>query len=80
MHLKMSSAKWRPFCLGLNVLIERDLVVTLSHLFILLTTDTPHLARKDEIWGVFCEYKAWFRLYIYNCGFICNVELSLVVL
>ena len=22
MHLKMSSAKWRPFCLGLNVLIE----------------------------------------------------------
>ena len=22
MHLKMSSAKWRPFCLGLNVLIS----------------------------------------------------------
>ena len=22
MHLKMSSAKWRPFCLGLNVLID----------------------------------------------------------
>ena len=22
MHVKMSSAKWRPFCLGLNVLIE----------------------------------------------------------
>ena len=22
MHLKMSSAKWRPFCLGLNVLIH----------------------------------------------------------
>ena len=22
MHLKMSSGKWRPFCLGLNVLIE----------------------------------------------------------
>ena len=22
MHLKMSSAKWRPFCLGLNVLIK----------------------------------------------------------
>ena len=21
MHLKMSAAKWRPFCLGLNVLI-----------------------------------------------------------
>ena len=24
MHLKRSSAKWRPFCLGLNVLNERD--------------------------------------------------------
>ena len=23
-HLKMSSGKWRPFCLGLNVLINRD--------------------------------------------------------
>ena len=23
MHLKMSSAKWRPFCLGLNVLINQ---------------------------------------------------------
>ena len=22
MHLKMSSAKWRPFCLGLNVLMQ----------------------------------------------------------
>ena len=22
MHLKMSSAKWRPFCLGLNVLVN----------------------------------------------------------
>ena len=22
MHLKMSSGKWRPFCLGLNVLID----------------------------------------------------------
>ena len=24
MHLKMSSAKWRPFCLGLNVLTCKD--------------------------------------------------------
>ena len=27
MHLKMSSAKWRPFCLGLNVLIGAALGV-----------------------------------------------------
>ena len=24
MHLKMSSAKWRPFCLGLNVLTQSE--------------------------------------------------------
>ena len=24
MHLKMSSGKWRPFCLGLNVLIKQN--------------------------------------------------------
>ena len=26
MHLKMSSAKWRPFCLGLNVLIYEQAI------------------------------------------------------
>ena len=29
MHLKMSSAKWRPYCLGLNELMEGDQSVTL---------------------------------------------------
>ena len=28
MHLKMPSAKWRPFCLGLNVLISKHTVWT----------------------------------------------------
>ena len=27
MHLKMSSAKWRPFCLGLNVLTMTQISV-----------------------------------------------------
>ena len=27
MHLKMSSAKWQPFCLGLNVLILLSLLL-----------------------------------------------------
>ena len=26
MHLKISSAKWRPFCLGLNVLRRNELI------------------------------------------------------
>ena len=30
MHLKMSSRKWRPFCLGLNVLTSLDLVQTMA--------------------------------------------------
>ena len=41
MHLKMSSAKWRPFCLGLNVLT--------------LTKDTPCLVLTGEPWGLFWE-------------------------
>ena len=28
MHLKMASAKWRPFCLGLNVLMDLESPVT----------------------------------------------------
>ena len=30
MHLKMASAKWRPFCLGLNVLTHRGLMMYVS--------------------------------------------------
>ena len=30
----------------------------------ILTIDTPQLARKGEVWGVFCEYKSWFIVYI----------------
>ena len=29
-HLKMSTGKWRPFCLGLNVLISHTLISTLA--------------------------------------------------
>ena len=31
MRLKMSSAKWRPFCLGLNVLIMMAGRLTVTH-------------------------------------------------
>ena len=39
MHLKMSSVKWRRFCLGLNVLIDSQ-------------KDTPYIALMGELWGV----------------------------
>ena len=31
MHLKMSSGKWRPFCLGLNVLIKQNCALRTPH-------------------------------------------------
>ena len=33
MHLKMSSGKWRPFCLGLNVFSFRNGLMTYTHFF-----------------------------------------------
>ena len=33
MHLKMSSGKWRPFCLGLNVLKKNITIMTASSSF-----------------------------------------------
>ena len=57
MHLKMSSGKWRPFCLGLNVLIlsvkeapgwiiECFRVIRLHHWVILMWEDEPAVTRK----------------------------------
>ena len=34
MHLKMSSAKWRPFCLGLNVLTHWHLTPHVMHEYV----------------------------------------------
>ena len=31
MHLKMSSGKWRPFCLGLNVLNDKQIKIPMWH-------------------------------------------------
>ena len=54
MHLKMSSAKWRSFCLGLNVLnaeFEREketLYDTLIIAFILYSIWTIHIYQHDS--------------------------------
>ena len=48
MHLKMSSAKWRPFCLGLNVLltpwdscdVSAILLATCSHVYKICNVST----------------------------------------
>ena len=38
-HLKMSSGKWRPCCLGLNVLTQKD---------------APYLTIMCELWAIYC--------------------------
>ena len=66
-YLKMSSGKWRPFCLGLNVLksfcwhqshrdwhvINRALSVSRGHLS-WRQTEALQFALEGEIWGAFC--------------------------
>ena len=51
MHLKMSSAKWRPFCLGLNVLTINQKLFYLTVLAVLLSSR--------------CHY-TYFMINIYN--------------
>ena len=49
MHLKMSSAKWRPFCLGLNVLITKLGHWFLSK-FLWLSMISTLFRRSDDIY------------------------------
>ena len=42
MHLKMSSAKWRPFCLGLNVLKMIAVVICFTVITTTAVTTTNH--------------------------------------
>ena len=46
MHLKMSSAKWRPFCLGLNVLRYSRRNRSIS-----VTADESHV---EKLWHISC--------------------------
>ena len=68
MHLKMSSGKWRPFCLGLNVLIE-------IHAF---SFKKMHLKILSAKWWPFClnlnmvnlktlEFSPVNQIHIFQC-------------
>ena len=67
MCLKMSSAKWRPFCLGLNVLIKwyRCLIYTIKRVG--YTPVNKHIFDKPT--GLFCQLLGVFvvTLYMLNC-------------
>ena len=46
MHLKMSSGKWRPFCLGLNVFITCSINLWVSHKAIFVLQRNRHISEK----------------------------------
>ena len=65
MHLKMSSAKWRPFCLGLNVVNKRGSrglqpVCILAHWRVSLLAVRPRNALG--LWGHPCWGRGQFHL------------------
>ena len=67
MHFKMSSAKWRPFCLGLNVITpfkkERIFISPVSSAFDLWDVVLPswNLYNKNEL-----NNKSWPTLFCFN--------------
>ena len=76
MHLKLSSAKWRPFCLGLNML---TLVYTLLHLYlpiffffflIILTKFCHWLRPKLSFWQLPTQPVTKLAMILRNVSFI----------
>ena len=68
MHLKMSSGKWRPCCLGLNVIIfntnQHVLYAKQNFLFYKKHLLFPHITWKCTNWNVFVEpkkYSLWCK-------------------
>ena len=67
-HLKMSSGKWRPFCLGLNVLRKGKVIVVLHAKWLVCWGITYGHMRFSEIWpsdviwhhkfGVKCQHRS----------------------
>ena len=75
MHLKMSSAKWRPSCLRLNVLIyiQCGAVISWSIFSQIFTKDIPYLTCKGEVWSVFWVSSIWMIFCLSSCNYLCNI-------
>ena len=54
MHVKMSSAKWRPFCLGLNVL--NQFLEALSETLLAWSKELQTLLLYNFMWKHVCDY------------------------
>ena len=55
MHLKISSAKWRPFCLGLNVLKDKQIwckIIVILFLITILQQNFVQATTTQLFWQV----------------------------
>ena len=59
MHLKMSSAKWRPFCLGLNVLMTGTIHAITAEAMILTRDCRPNDWFDIRRYQEYCVSKNW---------------------
>ena len=77
-HLGPTGPRWAPcWSHELCYLGQCRAVITHSVFSKILPTGTPQRALEGEVWGVFCEYKRWFRWCVAHCGTICNIMLYL---
>ena len=75
MHLKISAAKWRPFCLGLNVLISNNS----SDIYFIHSYISCWLC--DKLWFYWaqtspfiCSAKQWLGQWLHTCTWVCMSE------
>ena len=64
MHLKTLSAKWRPSCLGLNVLT--DMKLTVSSLWVSLKNVPNFNDYLNQFWRVFFSILTYYQLDLYE--------------
>ena len=80
-HLGPTGPRWAPcWSHELCYLGQCRAVITQSVFSKILPTGTPQRAHEGEVWGVFSEYKRWFRWCVAHCSTICNIMLYLSAL
>ena len=87
MHLKITSAKWWPFCLGLNVLNRNSCADKMISCSVILPDDTKPLRKPKLIskihgtnmfwksWSVSCQLPCFCEKYIF-CLFCCGIVIA----
>ena len=71
MHLKMSSGKWRPFCLGLYVLTHKRLE-TFRCAISTVATDVPMLKHRLSVSTMLIKYSLYCTSFIPKYNICCG--------